>query len=280
MTDIRSHFSGVAAQYRDLRTTDQAPVVRIAESLSDIEVIRAADVGCGAGRYDLELFRKLAPGLDLYCMDGDANMLRELRQHLLSHGFRSFHPVLAYARSLPLRASSLDAVVTFNAVHHFRVREFLREAGRVLRPGGRLFVYTRLRSQNRSNIWGMHFPSFWRKETRLFSREEFQALVEGVPGLTLESVEFFRYERVSNLVELLEKARRRHYSTFCLYSPKELAAAFTRFEDNLRRHYRDLAQITWHDENVMFIARRVHAARRVWRGAASRAGMSPGDRLR
>ena len=280
MRDIRSHFSGVAAQYRSLRTTDRAPVERIAELLPGIELIRAADVGCGAGRYDLELFRELEPRLDLYCTDSDANMLRELRQYLSGHGFRTFHPVLAHARNLPLRADSLDAVVTFNAVHHFRVRAFLREAVRVLRPGGMLFVYTRLRSQNRNNIWGMHFPSFWRKETRLFEREEFQALVESVPGLTLESVEFFRYERVSSLDELLEKARRRHYSTFCLYSPKELAAAFTRFEDNLRRHYRDLAQITWHDENVMFIARRAQAARRVWRGAASRAGMSPGDRLR
>lgn len=260
MVNVTSHFSAIAAQYRGLRITDEAPIIRIVESLSGIETIRAANVGCGAGRYDLRLFRHPGLRLRLYCIDTNTNMLRNLRRYLLNHGFRSFCPLHADASSLPLRTDSLDAVLTFNAVHHFRVCEFLREAVRVLKPGGRLFIYTRLRSQNRRNIWGIHFPSFWRKETRLFEKGELETLVEGVSGLTLESVDFFRYQRVSSLVQLLENVRRHHYSTFCLYSPEELARALTRFDDSLRQHYRDLTRISWHAENVMFIARKMEAA--------------------
>ncbi|MFZ5516497.1 MAG: class I SAM-dependent methyltransferase [Candidatus Zhuqueibacterota bacterium] len=259
MRKMYRHFARISAEYRNLRFTDEEPINRIAESLAWAETIKAADVGCGAGRYDFLLFERLSPRLELFGIDTETNMLREARRYLQKHQFRCFYTMQAYARALPLRSGYLDAVVTFNAVHHFQVREFLYEATRVLKPGGTLFIYTRTRSQNRRSIWGQHFPSFWNKEKRLLETRQFKEIIEEVPALTLDTVNKFQYQRTATLAQLLDKAKRRHYSTFALYSPSDLTKALLRFEENVRRHYRNMTRIVWHDENVMFIARKTEA---------------------
>ncbi|MCH8191935.1 MAG: methyltransferase domain-containing protein, partial [Chloroflexi bacterium] len=59
---------------------------------------------------------------------------------------------------LPIRAETLDCVLTFNAIHDFPLPGFLQESHRVLKDGGYLFIYTRSRSQNQRTVWGRHFP--------------------------------------------------------------------------------------------------------------------------
>ncbi len=256
MQNIQHHFLRIAPRYRDLRVTDLAPIAYIAERLQTMPEIVAADVGCGAGRYDLKLFEHLGARLRLYCLDGSPTMLRELRLYLQQHGLRDFAAIHAYAHDLPLPASSLHCLFTFNAIHHFKLGLFLSEAQRVLRDQGALFIYTRLRSQNRRNIWGKHFPGFSQKETRLYELGELRRLISQHPHLQLQSVEFFKFERVCDLPELRRRARQRHYSTFCLYEKNEFALAVREFERRLRRHFRDLTNIRWFDENVLLVLRR------------------------
>jgi hypothetical protein len=59
--------------------------------------------------------------------------------------------------------NSLDAMVTFNAIHHFILSDFLGETSRVLQDNGHLFICTRLRSQNERDIWGRFFPNSVKK---------------------------------------------------------------------------------------------------------------------
>jgi len=256
MREMYKHFARIAANYRKLRFTDEEPILKIVEFFSGSATIKAADIGCGAGRYDLLLFKRLFPRLELYGIDTETNMLREARQYLLKNKFQWFHPLQAYAKALPLRSNYLDAVMTFNAVHHFQIREFIHEATRVLKPGGALFIYTRTRSQNRRNIWGQHFPSFWNKEKRLLEMAQFKSIFTDVPALTLESVEKFNFQRLATLSQLIDRVKQRHYSTFLLYSPSDLKKALLRFEENVRRNYQDITRVIWRDENAMFIARK------------------------
>ncbi len=51
--------------------------------------IRAADIGCGAGRYDLLLLQHL-PGLHLTCADANGAMVEETARYLKSHEQSSF----------------------------------------------------------------------------------------------------------------------------------------------------------------------------------------------
>jgi len=253
MTSIHHHFSNIAPRYRYLRTTDIEPILHIKRTLKELRRIIAADVGCGAGRYDLKLFRNLRGKLHLSCLDCNREMLEQLSDYLSRHKIRDFRTLESPAETLPLEDSSLDCVFTFNAIHHFDFSRFLEEASRVLKDRGRLFIYTRLRSQNSRNIWGRYFPKFNEKETRLHELGELEESVEAVPKLKLESVEVFRYRRQASLGSLIDRARNGHYSTFHLYSEKELKEALEEFEENLRRDFSDSRNISWFDENVLLV---------------------------
>lgn len=256
MKSILKHFFKIAEKYRDLRITDTAPIVYISEQIQERSTVRAADLGCGAGRYDLKLFRHIGGKLSLYCIDSSRKMLEELHAYLRQHGVQAFQAIEADATNLPLKDASLDCVFSFNAIHHFRAPQFLEETFRVLNDDGYLFIYTRLRSQNSRNIWGMFFPRFSQKESRLLELDELEALFRKAPRLTIQATEFFKYERVCSFDQLLERARYHHYSTFWLYSKSEFAAALQQFKRDIRQHYEDLENIRWFDENVLLVARK------------------------
>ena len=256
MTGIYAHFSQIAHKYKDLRATDLEPVLSIKRKLQNLTKIEAADVGCGVGRYDIELFHYLGEKLYFTCIDDNDNMLNELAKNLKEHKIKNFKAIKAPAIALPLTANSLDAVVTFNAIHHFKFLDFLKETSRVLKNNGYLFIYTRLRSQNKRNIWGRFFSQFCEKEKRLYELGELKEMLEKIPILKLESTEYFKYERTAKLEWLITQAADRHYSTFCLYNEKEFEEALNKFQGNIIHHFKNPDNIIWHDENVMLVIRK------------------------
>ena len=253
---IHHHFSKIAHKYKDLRSTDLEPILFIRKKLQNLNKIEAADVGCGVGRYDIELFHYLGEELYLTCIDDNENMLKELTKNLKEHQIRNFRTIRARAGALPLAANALDAVVTFNSIHLFTFLDFLKEASRVLKDNGYLFIYTRLRSQNKRNIWGRFFPQFCEKEKRLYELSELKEMLEKMPILRLESTEYFKYERTAKLEWLITQAADHHYSTFCLYGEKEFEEALKEFQLNITHHFKNPDNIIWDDENIMLVMRK------------------------
>ena len=256
MKRIRSHFSKIAHIYDDLRTTDLEPILFIKKKLEHLDRIEAADIGCGGGRYDVRLFEQFGKKLWLTCIDDSEEMLKELDKKLQRHRIKNYKTMRTQARVLPLKDDSLDAVITLNALHHFMILDFFQEAARVLRDDGYLFIYTRLRSQNKESIWGKHFPQFCEKEKRLHELCELKEILRTVPALTLGCTDYFRYKRRAKLRKLMAQARNHHYSTFYLYDQQEFEEALRRFEANIVRHFDDPEDIVWHDRNVMLTIRR------------------------
>jgi ubiquinone/menaquinone biosynthesis C-methylase UbiE len=256
MEKSHTHFSQIAHIYEDLRTTDSEPILVIKKKLQNLTEIEAADVGCGTGRYDIKLFHYLGKRLYLTCIDYNKNMLNELTKNLEEHRIKNFKTIKAPARALPLADNSLDAIVTFNAIQHFAFLDFLKETARVLQDNGYLFIYTRLRSQNKRNIWGRFFPEFLEKEKRLYELSELKQMLKKIPLLKLESIEYFKYKRLAKLEWLITQATYHHYSTFYLYAEKELKEALKKFQRNITRHFKDPDNIIWDDENIMLVIRK------------------------
>jgi len=253
---IYRHFSTVAPRYNDLRTTDPEPVELMASRLATHELVAAADVGCGTGRYGVELLRLLGDRVHVHFIDSNPGMLEQLRLHLEGLPAAMFSVSLSPAERLPLADRSLDCMLTFNAVHHFRLADFSREAAWSLRPGGLLFIYTRLRSQNERGVWGRYFPGFTDKERRLYEEQDLIQAISSTPALEVRDVTYFPFRRAASLEYLLERARNNHYSTFCFYEPQELERAAQEFRANLEASFGDLNAIEWTDENVMFTVER------------------------
>ena len=54
---MKRHFSKIASSYKEMRTTDIEPILFINKKLKGLTRVKAADIGCGAGRYDLVFFK-------------------------------------------------------------------------------------------------------------------------------------------------------------------------------------------------------------------------------
>jgi SAM-dependent methyltransferase len=247
---MHDHFARIARLYRNVRTTDEAPIRFIRNALDGRDAVKAADIGCGAGRYDLFLFRHI-PNLHLTCVDVNQEMLSQLSSHLHEAGIRDFEVVVSSIDELELKDGSLDCVFAFNAVHHFDFQSFLSKSSRAIGKGGWIFIYTRTPAQNARSIWGRHFPGFREKEDRLYSLAEMERLIERTGRLRLVRVKTFRYPRVASLQRLLKQARSHHYSTFSLYPTGEFDEACRSFEDRIRRSVKDIDKVEWQDENTL-----------------------------
>lgn len=262
MKGIHHHFSRIARRYRILRTTDLEPILYIKKELQKLPKIKAADVGCGSGRYTVKLFQCLGDRLYLHCIDTNPKMLKQLDGYLAQHEIKNFQIREASAEDLPIEDDSLNCIFTFNAIHHFKLLGFLEEASRVLKNNGHLFIYTRLRSQNGKNIWGKYFPLFNQKETRLYELNELKEISRKISKLKIQSVEYFKYKRVSSLDWLVEQAQNHHYSTFNFYTEEEFAQSLDKFKQNLRLHFKDLKNIKWFDENILLVIRKQKRGKR------------------
>lgn len=252
--NMHEHFTEVASSYNIVRTTDLDPVLHIKKTTGHMKSPKALDIGCGSGRYDLLLFEHL-DNFHLTCVDFNRAMVEKVSDYLHKHGITNFKAVQSSVEELSLDPGSFDFILTFNAIHHFDFKGFLKKASVLLKQGGLIFIYTRLQSQNRKSIWGKYFPSFIDRETRLYEMEDMKMWVESVESVNLESVDYFRFRRQSTLEHLLNQARNKHYSTFSLYTGKEFESALRTFKKSLARDFDDLNNIQWHDENIMLTLR-------------------------
>ncbi len=252
MSTMDKHFRNLSCIYNELRTTDLEPIILICEKLQKRSNLKGADIGCGAGRYDLLLLKHL-PELHLICGDINEAMIKETVCYLEQHGQKNFSTHFIDASDLQLPEGALDFVSTFNAIHHFEPIEFLNQACMALKHGAYAFVYTRLKSQNTHNIWGRFFPGFIEKEDRLYDLSQIEKWSNKIEYLTLKSIHFFKFKRVLPLKVLVSQAGNKHYSTFSLYTDDEFDKALKNFKQKIENDFEDIERVQWSDENVMIL---------------------------
>lgn len=217
------------------------------------------DIGSGTGRY-LEAVVQLALAehgvlCDALACDASPAMLRIGAVGAPARPV-GLQRVAGLAELLPFRKAAFDAVVCFNAIHHFDLDGFLRHASRVLRGAGMLIVYTRTREQNQRTVWGELFPHFGERETRLYSAEELQAAVMRVPQFRSVSLRVARWRMETTPARLLRQAMGRCYSTFDFYEPAEFNAALHTFRWRLLMASRTDSQLTVQNDHLVVVARR------------------------
>ena len=245
------HFSQIASIYSQVRTIDYELINYITKKLAFKQTIVAADIGCGDGRYSIKLVEKLRNRLSLTCVDNNYEMLQQISK--ISSNFQNLQTKQAIAEELPFADNSLDCIFSFNAIHHFKINEFAKECNRVLKNNGVLFIYTRLKEQNESNIWCKFFPDFSKKENRLFDIQSLTKHISNQTSLNLTSTEFFQHNRSSDIQTLVSKAEKKHYSTFSLYTVSEFEKSLGKFKQNIYQNFSNPENIQWVDENTMFV---------------------------
>jgi len=248
---MSEHFSQVASIYSQVRTIDYELINYITKKLASMSNIVAADIGCGDGRYSIKLIEKLRNRLSLTCVDNNYEMLQQISK--ISSNFQNLQTKQAFAEKIPFDDNSLDCIFSFNAIHHFKINKFAKECNRVLKNNGLLFIYTRLKEQNESNIWGKFFPDFSKKENRLFDNHSLTECISSQTSLNLKSTESFQHNRSSDIRTLVSKAENKHYSTFSLYTVSEFEKSLGKFIQNIHQNFSNPENIQWVDGNTMFV---------------------------
>ncbi len=132
---------------------------------ADLSRVRLLDVGCGGGVL-AEAFARLGPrvtGIDL-----SEESITVARAHAQSEGL-SIDYRTGSATRLPFGPDSFEAVSCCDVLEHIPDwRRVLREAGRVLTPGG-LFLFDTINRTSKSKVTFIFGLQEWRL-TRLFPR--------------------------------------------------------------------------------------------------------------
>ena len=117
---------------------------RVIADLAALQLVegKVLDAGTGPGTLVRELARSL-PGLQVYGIDLSEDMIRLARAHARSEQLEErVHFESGDVAHLPYPDQSFDVVVSTISMHHWdELEQPLRELYRVLRPGGRLWIY-------------------------------------------------------------------------------------------------------------------------------------------
>jgi demethylmenaquinone methyltransferase/2-methoxy-6-polyprenyl-1,4-benzoquinol methylase len=245
---------------RELDVTAVREIARIIGRLpkSDPRTV-ILDVGSGTGRYLESVLAESALEMTHRCCAVRYDALREmLGGTCASSGlpYRSVKSVVGLAESLPFAADAVDAVLVFNAIHHFDATPFMTEVGRVLRPDGKVIVYTRTPEQNRCTIWGKFFPLFADKEDRLFTAAALTAAVDQTGAFGSVELRVIPWRAEANLSRLIKQARYGAYSTFEFYSRREFEDAVATFERRVREQFEDPSRIVVQNDHLLAVATR------------------------
>ncbi|MGD0338456.1 MAG: class I SAM-dependent methyltransferase [Bacteroidota bacterium] len=154
--DARTYYRTIKGYHEIAESSHERPMIDaglLRRFLSYSGVI--VDVGGGTG-YNAE-FLSLAP--DAYiCVDLSTEGIKYVQNHGRGHA------VVADAAALPFRDLKVDTVLCSWSLEHFSHPEVvLDEMLRVLRPGGRIFIW----GPNWDNIFRKDFPQFVHK-SRIF----------------------------------------------------------------------------------------------------------------
>ena len=113
----------------------------LAERIAPRDGARVLDLGCGTGTFAIMLARA-NPGIEVIGIDPDPDVVR-MAERKGAHSVVGLVFKIAGAEALPFAQGAFDVVASTLVFHHLPPavkRSALREALRVLRPGGRVLI--------------------------------------------------------------------------------------------------------------------------------------------
>ncbi|QEH37676.1 Demethylrebeccamycin-D-glucose O-methyltransferase [Aquisphaera giovannonii] len=129
--EVASRFDAQRRRFKSAVADDDYRLLGLLDAVGPVRGLTILDLGCGKGRFARALRRR---GAAVIGVDIAAAMLAEAT---------GVPRARASSRRLPFRDASFDAVIAVEAVEHMDpagCEATLREARRVLRPGGRLAI--------------------------------------------------------------------------------------------------------------------------------------------
>jgi SAM-dependent methyltransferase len=137
-------------------TIPHPDMMEIVNYLKEKRAKRVLDLGCGTGRH-LILFAN--EGFEVYGLDAAPEGIEIAKNWLAEKNLSCELIVHQMEEKFPFQDSFFDAVISIQAMHHNKIEKIkftIREIGRVLKPGGLLFITVPTFDRfNRKNRWNL-----------------------------------------------------------------------------------------------------------------------------
>ena len=137
-----AYFADLAARYRTRNRFARRRIANVFALLQEVEGAVLLDLGCGMGTFAIEA---AARGAFAIGVDPAPAAVRSARGVAAAEQARNAAFVRADAAMLPVACGAADVVLAADLTEHLddvTLARILREAGRTLRAGGRLVLYT------------------------------------------------------------------------------------------------------------------------------------------
>lgn len=177
-------YDKIGTGYNDTRRADPYLLSRMVALLAPMPGERFLDVGCGTGNYTRALAER---GLDFTGIDPSALMLQKARN--LNSSIKWLE---GKAEAMPLENGGMDGVLASLTLHHWEhLKAGFREVYRVLKPGGRLVIFSSTPEQMKGYWLWHYFPQMMADSCeQMPGRAEISSALQN-GGLILESWEAY-----------------------------------------------------------------------------------------
>lgn len=232
-----SKYNVIGTGYNRTRSADTYITGRFYAALRSPREGRSLDIGCGTGNYTIALQSK---GVDFVGIDPSTNMLA-----VASGQHNSIDWRLGAAEAIPALDGEFENAIAMLTIHHWsnRLKAF-GEINRVLKPGGRIVIFTSCPNQMQHYWLNHYFPEMM--AASMCQMPTIEGLIRELACAGFRLIGIENYDVRNDLTDLflyagkhrptlyLDPDFRRGISSFSsLVSPTELATGLTRLKEDL-----------------------------------------------
>ena len=148
---MKEKYDEIGKKYDLTRKADKFLTERLFHHLQITGSERCLDIGCGTGNYTIALNRK---GLDFIGVEPSGEMLEKARNRDSNVQWKQ-----GKAEDIPLEDNSVSGILAGLTIHHWNdLKKSFLELKRVLKPDGRLVMFTSTPKQMNGYWLNRYFP--------------------------------------------------------------------------------------------------------------------------